>query len=432
MKLKINCNLCVLISICIILGEANYWAIYPKFFSLTTRMFFLVVAVLLPLFFNWWSNSFKLKTNSKNILACLPWILYLLIVIFNNQEFKNGGYFNTFRIIVCVLLILVGSYNREWVKKTPKFIFWIGFANVLATIIFFINSELYYRFMAFAYKNFQIGTANGLHGYRAALADHYSQNGTYISMLLITIVAVYMAMNKKDRNRRFSLVLSVMCAVALLLTTKRAHLIFSIAALTVVYYVVNPQKLFTKTFKLMCAAIALLMAFSIAIDFVPELAETFNRIASMGDDIQSTSRLVMWGVAFSQFLKNPIMGIGWYGFRYLDVFGYASSASGCHNIYMELLCETGLVGLSFFLVCAISSIISTVKNVNRESRNGGAFRVPLTVSLAIQTFVLFYGLTGNALYDTTFHFYSIAVMMNLAYRRNQRRDEYEKCEVVKQ
>lgn len=47
--------------------------------------------------------------------------------------------------------------------------------------------------------------------------------------------------------------------IALLLTSKRAHLLFGVATLIVVYYVVNPEKRLLKSFKLMMAAVAALM-----------------------------------------------------------------------------------------------------------------------------------------------------------------------------
>jgi len=55
------------------------------------------------------------------------------------------------------------------------------------------GSEDYYGnrldqlFINTTYKQYQDGTQDGLYGYRAALADHYSQNGTYITIVLLTV-----------------------------------------------------------------------------------------------------------------------------------------------------------------------------------------------------------------------------------------------------
>lgn len=412
MKIKLNYSLLVIFSLIVVLGEANYWAIYPKFITLTSRVVLLIAAAGLPSFIYCIQNNNKIK--KKSFYTCFPWAIYGLCVLLNNQEIANGGYFNTLRIVVCLIMLFTCSLSYKWLKSAPKVMFLIGFPNVLATILFFINDGLYQKFVSFAYHGYQNGTSNGLYGYHAALADHYSQNGTYISIVFITIVAVFLSIYR-NREKKIYLFLCVMSAIGLLLTTKRAHLIFSVIAIVILYYALNPKQIFTRTFKLIAILMVLLFAFNIAASVVPALADTFGRISSMGDDVQSTSRLVMWGFAFDYFKQNPIMGIGWYGFRYRNILGYASSSSGCHNIYFELLCETGIIGFSVFLICAISSLIRSFKNLSLDSKSNGIYRTPLAVSLVIQMFVIMYGMTGNALYDTTFYFYIIAVMINLTY-----------------
>ena len=68
-------------------------------------------------------------------------------------------------------------------------------------------------------------------------------------------------------------------------------------------------------------------------------------------------RLVLWGIAWNFFVHSPIFGVGWGNFAEL----YGSSVTGIswlqegryevHNIYLQLLSETGLVGFgAFFLL----------------------------------------------------------------------------------
>lgn len=414
MKIKLNHSSIVIFSLIVILGEANYWAIYPKFIKLTLRVALLVLAAGLPVFVYNRHNWRRLK--KKTIWLFIPWAFYCGCVLINNQELVRGGYYNTLRIVICLILSFSCSLDYRWLNKAPWVIFLVGMPNVVATILFFVNSGLYRKFVKFAYHGYQNGTANGLYGYHAALADHYSQNGTYISMVLLAITAVYVASDQQKNQKRY-LILSIVSAIGLLLTTKRAHLIFSIVAIVVVYYALNPGRMFGRTFKLVVTMAIILLGFNISATVVPALSDTINRIVSMGDDIQSTSRLVMWKYAIDYFKNNPMFGIGWYGYRYKNILGYTSSASGCHNIYFELLCETGLVGFVIFIVCAVSSIVKTIRNIALD-RDDGRYRATLAVSLAIQTFVLLYGMTGNALYDTTFYFYMVAVTIGLAYDNN--------------
>ena len=70
----------------------------------------------------------------------------------------------------------------------------------------------------------------------------------------------------------------------------------------------------------------------------------------------AVSRLVMWNTAWNFFLGSPVLGIGWNNFTALYGF-YTASMSfwippglyAVHNIYLQLLAETGFVGLIVFL-----------------------------------------------------------------------------------
>jgi O-antigen ligase len=68
-------------------------------------------------------------------------------------------------------------------------------------------------------------------------------------------------------------------------------------------------------------------------------------------------RVVLWGIAWNFFTSSPLFGVGWGNFSTL----YGSSVAGIswipagqfevHNIYLQLLSETGLVGFgAFFLL----------------------------------------------------------------------------------
>ena len=212
----------------------------------------------------------------------------------------------------------------------------------------------------------------------------------------------------------------------LLLTSKRAHLLFGVATLIVVYYVVNPEKRLLKSFKLMMAAVAALIGLNFLMDYVPDIARVFERFQTAGSDNASLLRILMWDRARSIFNQNPILGIGWYGFRYKSGLSTLTGATaGCHNIYLELLCETGLLGFCVFIMAMASSIVITWKNINFLSHPERdveltSIKLALSVSFAIQFFVLLYGMTGNPIYDSTFCFYAVAVAINISFTSNMR------------
>src|SRR5699024_6665743 len=100
----------------------------------------------------------------------------------------------------------------------------------------------------------------------------------------------------------------------------------------------------TRIFKLCGIAIISLVIFDIASQFVPELANFINRFrqtAEMGD--VTLGRAARFAESMQIFLSNPILGIGWNGSSY-----YFAQSTGIfinvHNIYIQLLCETGIIG----------------------------------------------------------------------------------------
>jgi putative inorganic carbon (hco3(-)) transporter len=81
-------------------------------------------------------------------------------------------------------------------------------------------------------------------------------------------------------------------------------------------------------------------------------------------------RVVLWGVAWNFFASSPLLGVGWGNFAVL----YGSSVAGIswipagqfevHNIYLQLLSETGLAGFgAFFLLifCAIQQALRQLR-----------------------------------------------------------------------
>lgn len=420
MKSTLNKSIFLQLGILLILIEGNYWALLSKVVISDIR-YTIIGAVLI---FSFIYLNRKIKRN----YIYIPWILYIGIVLLNNKELASGEHLNTIRILLCVFSLFVGMYSEKWTISIPQLVVAVGGFNVIFTFLFFVNNSFYEKFISLTYKTYQPGTYYGAYGYRAGIADHYSQNGTYIAIVAITLIAVFLSLTDKRKKKIYGL-MAIVAVAALLLTTKRAHLMFGVAAVIITYYAVNPSKIFYRTFKLMIVLVVLLIVGSIVIDMVPQLGETFLKIQNVGNDTSSTTRILMWQYAWRTFLEHPLFGIGWFGIKYSSLTNTIIDATtGCHNIYLELLAETGIIGFLVFAIAAGSAVIVSYKNIQYINRQKEYFEYKgtMTMSFIIQIFCLIYGLTGNMIYDRTFHFYIIAVAISLSFYLNVTRIRRER------
>ena len=78
---------------------------------------------------------------------------------------------------------------------------------------------------------------------------------------------------------------------------------------------------------------------------------------TVGSD--AVGRVLLWATAWDYFLHSPVMGVGWGNF--VDLYGSDLTSLvppglyAVHNIYLQLLAETGLVGFVAFFYLVVQS-----------------------------------------------------------------------------
>jgi O-antigen ligase len=165
-------------------------------------------------------------------------------------------------------------------------------------------------------------------------------------------------------------------------------------------------------------AISLLL-FEVSSQFIPELANFVNRFYQTAESGDVTlGRIKRLNESLQIFKMHPIMGIGWNGSSYYfeqssDIF------INVHNIYAQLLCETGIIGATLYYAFFISNLIyaiKVIKCVKNEKINEKDKNVICTAFM-IQVFFLLYGFTGNPLYDFQMLFPYVASCSIITYYR---------------
>lgn len=293
--------------------------------------------------------------------------------------------------------------------------------HVLSTLAFWLMPMLYFAFWFLwgvnVYEKFPIGTENGINGYTAGLTSHYSANALYVTVTLLSIASVFFS-NSGTRKSFFCILLLLSCT-ALLLTTKRAHLIFSFFAVFFVLLYENKKKTMLYFVRIIFALPVIFIIGYLAFTYFPEVFNVFSRFKDIED---GSGRTLLWSKALEFWSENPVFGIGWMGFQDMySKFDYITYNT--HNVFLQLLCETGIVGLTIFLIFIISNTKKLLKLLNRQKHLSCREKEILRFSAFIQVFFLMYCFTGNCIYDNTMFYYSVAAGISVSLYNNKKQKQ---------
>lgn len=347
-----------------------------------------------------------LKEKPKIVLMDMLVILMIMVIsVFNNYNLKNGSYGQFLFYIVIFAFYILGKRDNVWHSIAISLLMFIGLFYSIMTWVcqltpsvfysaqasLFFDSP-YYRSMNLLYRN----------GYNAGITQHYSSNAVYLAMGLIAVSAKISFKNRKLMDY----VLFIIIASALLLTGKRAHVLFMIVAICLTYVYTYKKKFGKSAIKLIIGILLFVSIVFIASNYIPELLNVIYRFQEnkVAGDF-SSGRIIMWIYAMVLFKQNPILGIGWDAFKYVNHLSGALEGLNSHNVFIQLLVETGIVGATPFYLFFIISYIRCLRKVDMVSEfddNDKAvtdYKMAMFFSLLCQTFFLMYCFTGNPFYD---------------------------------
>lgn len=384
----------------------------------------ILTGVLMSLFIAEFPKRFSVRIKKgSNIAYFISFVVLFIMFVFHNSVFKLGNEGVAISFACFTFLIFSFSYSEKWADFLCRWLTVIAVVFPIITIVFFVLPDVCTSVMRPIWLDicgniFAPGGRNA--PYKVGFTNHYSTNGIYCS---IACICCYLKV--LFNNKRIWKVLLIVSFVGLLLTSKRAHLLFTVFAFLVTYYFIKPQKRTGRLIKASFILFGVLALIIIMSGFIPELASTFKRF-DVGDngDI-SNNRFALWGIAMEGFKSSPVFGIGWYGYALLYnkymILGIKDQAA--HNVYIQMLCENGIVGLICYLIIVIFIFTKTVTLLKSVSAADSSYHYFLSLSLCIQSFFLSYSLTGNCLYDRMYYFYAFACALTFYVARKLKEKE---------
>lgn len=386
----------------------------------------IVVSIAIPIFLLTITNL-KSKIKKSVINVFLITFICFYIVISRNNYFKT----NYVKAIVYLLYIflpfimMLNSKNKYIINGFRLSLNIFGIEHITCTYIATFFKNVYVQYLvpiikqasveSLAYSQFKNGLNPGF-------TTHYSTNASYLSIISIYAFSEYINNKKKSR-----LILLILSFVALLLTGKRAHPVFVIVSCIIYYFIVNKDKISKKWMNFATTLIVGFTLFNVLASFMPQMLTFINRFEELSNSQRGVlnGREEMYSLGFDLWNKHILFGNGWGSYsinyqKYLYINGISdSSYLDCHNIYIQLLCETGVTGLTLFLIITLGTLIMSIKLRLKMKES------MLDFAIIYQIFFLMYGFSGNPLYDPQCYvIYFVCIGIFLIYYMKGK--EYEK------
>ncbi|MEQ2637151.1 O-antigen ligase family protein [Paratractidigestivibacter faecalis] len=331
----------------------------------------------------------------------LAWVPFFALFYIHSFIY---GVSNMTLLVVYTLLFLcmyAAAGEQSWVTSCLRVLVAFAAFHAFCTIVFWLVPALYPSVKSAFFSGSYMAR-----DYRSGFTAHYSTNSIYLSLGLVCWACGLVGSRKKARVK--DLILGLILLLALFLTTKRGPLVASVAAIVASCLFVNRKKLTGTMLKTLAVAAIAVISVGVLATFVPAVQATLERFIELSDDGTGNGRSYLYDFAWSMFHANPLLGCGWGAYsKYVATtplgamysnLGFSSMST--HNVYLQLLAETGVIGLISFVLPALLSIFAAMHHSEfllEEGLYGNSFC--LWACLGMQIFFLIYCFSGNPLYD---------------------------------
>ncbi|MBO5320069.1 MAG: O-antigen ligase family protein [Ruminococcus sp.] len=344
-------------------------------------------------------NKLKIRLNLINTL----WIIFAMFIIVWNKDFSHGNYIGFFSMIMTIYIMLIFQNDIKWADTAKKMLTFFVMLHACLGWLFLILKPLYIslvipRFPAskqgvlrsFASSNVLIG-----------LTNHYSTSGIYCSIGLIVAFCFFI---QKPKLKKYMAFLFFMM-ISLVFTQKRGPLAFAVCSCIVIYFVY--KKINIKTIMKFIAIVAVLgivvIYAYINIESVNNALSRFLEFSDENADV-SNGRMPLYGLAIDIFKENPLLGIGWGGYRYeytkYRFLGGTAETMNAHNIYLQVLSEIGILGFVMLYSLMIYTFIKSIEILRKKDTYhlSESEQWMMMLSVGIQTLFFLSGIVENVIY----------------------------------
>jgi O-antigen ligase len=327
---------------------------------------FLRIALLMG-FFSWWIKRprITLKTQHLRFLGIFYLIIFLSIfwspfpmTYEENFSYFNNNYLNP---LMGLFIIILFVRKKEWIKNL-----------FVALAISFIINNLFGIYQFIRGENRVTG-----------LTEHYMSMAGVIIVLFFAMLLLTLKKSFLPKYHWVFLLSTIISIPVIFFNGTRAIWFIFLLLLPILFFQLYPKK------GIVYFLIILLLAGSCMFQ-IDATRQRFSTIADM--QYQSNSeRLLMWGSAWNMFRDYPLTGVGIGNYKNLYFEKYINPKTvehlgHAHNVPLQLLAETGVIGFLGYAVFFGYVLFESFKRWRRREDLLGLMMFMMTAGFILQGF----------------------------------------------
>ena len=353
-----------------------------------------------------------------NLIVTLTSFVSLFLIIYNKESRYFNNLFFKFFIIFSIYLIITSALNEKFhlhnisVYTYLRYsIFSIAIWHTLENNInFFRNFTKFVLFtvlLLFIDSIFQYFNGTNLLGIQKSsygkISSFFGRDvklGAYLARIYIfAFMFIYLFLDKKLLNILYLNIFNLLFATIILLTGERTAFLLFILNFLLINFITKENFLNKTITILVVALVSLIVIINLKEVKARFIDHTFTQIteSNMNNsdyNFFSTEHEKHYKISYKMFKDSKFFGQGPNSFRNLcsqEKFRLSVNGDGCsthpHNIYVQILGETGLIGLLFLLFAffyVYSKLISgllKIRKVNKNFEKKIFFYAPIAVYL---------------------------------------------------
>jgi len=363
--------------------------------------------------------------NLSLVLFC---IIFAIFYIKNKKKIEIISNFKILYVSIAFLILNITlSEHLLYSAKTSlslikNIIFLIG-----CYIVFKIDKKIFDTFIKLVFFIFiftsldtilQYLTGKDIFGYTKSPTNYGRLSGPFGDELIVGsflskilfISILYFLLNFKKKY--YDLIFIIFCVLVIFLTKERSAILMAVFA-SFIYVFLRIDKIKYKIISLFLAGLIIIISFNT----VPDSFKRLKIIYKPGQNFLDTQWGAHFLTSYEIFKKKPILGSGIRTYRfecskdYLKNINSKASEFRCsthpHNFYLEILSDTGILGIGFFLFFLLLVLKKIVFSYNQKISDNN-----LLISVCL-FFLFFWPIktTGSIFSSWNSYFYILSLII---------------------